>query len=191
MNLDEYDRRWELMAAQGKQIHGEVDFIERLLPGRVLHILDAGCGTGRLSIEAVHRGHRAVGIDLDPDMVERARAKMPDVEWLCADLATLSLEEHFDVVVMAGNIPLFCAPGSQGAIVSTLARHLVDDGVLICGFSVETGDGAYSVDDFRRDAAAAGFTDVEQRANWDGDSADPSGANDYAVFVCRLRVQSS
>ena len=190
VNLDEYDRRWESMAAEGKSIHGEVDFIERLLPGRRLNILDAGCGTGRLAVEAVRRGHRATGVDLDPDMIERARVKDSRIEWICADLASVCVAGPFDVAVMAGNIPLFCSPGSQAAIIANLVAHLAPDGVLICGFSVEKGEDAYSPDNMRDHARAVGFGRVDQYANWDGDPSDPSGADTYAVIVCRRSLDA-
>jgi SAM-dependent methyltransferase len=185
VNLDEYDRRWESMAAEGKSIHGEIDFIERLLPDRRLNILDAGCGTGRLAVEAVRRGHRATGVDLDPDMIERARVKNAQIEWICADLASVRVGRLFDVAVMAGNVPLYCLPGAQTAIIANLVAHLAPDGVLICGFGIEKGKDAYSPDDMRRDSCTAGCDLVDQYANWDGDPSDPTGTNTYAVMVCR------
>jgi len=39
------------------------------------YILDAGCGTGLLSIELARRGYSVVGIDRSPAMLNRARAK--------------------------------------------------------------------------------------------------------------------
>ena len=190
VDLDEYDRRWQDLEAQGRSVHGELDFIERSLPGRSLKILDAGCGTGRLAIEAARRGHRVVGVDLDPDMIERARSKAPELEWICCDLSTVDIAGSFDVAVMAGNIPLFCAPGTQAAIIASLSRHLVPGGLLICGFSVEEGSHAYSPVDFRHDAETAGLEIVDQRSSWDEDleqtAADRSEADDdYAVIVCR------
>lgn len=173
------------MAARGTSIHGEMDFVERMIPDRTLTILDAGCGTGRLAIEAHRRGHRVVGVDLDPDMVDRARRKDPAIDWLCADLATVQLDESFDVVVMAGNIPLFCAAGSQAAIIANLEQYVANDGVLICGFSIEKGRDAYTAENFRRDAVKAGLSEIDQFSTWDGDRADASGSDDYAVFVCR------
>lgn len=184
VDLDEYDRRWADMAARGESVHGELDFVESVFPGRTMDILDAGCGTGRLAIEATRRGHRAVGVDLDPDMIDRARTKAPHIRWVCDDLSTLSLDETFDVVVMAGNILLFCRPGTQSSIMSSLARHLSDTGALICGFSLEDGDHAYGVQDFVRDAREAGLTKIDLRANWDGDPFDPQHSNDYMVAVC-------
>lgn len=192
VDLDEYDRRWEMMAAEGRSIHGEVDFVERTMPGRTLTILDAGCGTGRLAIEAARRGHVVMGVDLDPDMIERARSKVPTIEWECADLSQLALHRSFDIVVMAGNIPLFCAPGTQGAIIERLARHLAPGGTLVCGFSIENRVDAYTVEDFDRDARRAGFAAVSVFANWDGDPVGSSGqdkpvnAGEYAVVMCDL-----
>src|ERR1051325_2011951 len=44
-------------------------------PGRVLDALDAGCGTGFLSLELAARGHRVTGVDFAPAMLEAARRK--------------------------------------------------------------------------------------------------------------------
>ncbi len=46
------------------------------LQGR--RILDAGCGTGALAVEAARRGADVVAIDLSPKLVEFARQRMPD-----------------------------------------------------------------------------------------------------------------
>lgn len=192
VDLDEYDRRWEAMQSRGESVHGEMDFVERLLDGHVVSILDAGCGTGRLGIEADRRGHRSVGVDLDADMIERARRKAPHITWIHGDLAGLDLGESFDVAVMAGNIPLFCAAGSQGEIISSLARHLVPGGWLICGFSLEKHPGAYSATDFERDASSAGLHRHGWYRSWDqvqpndpATFATDSDLGDYVVLVYR------
>jgi magnesium-protoporphyrin O-methyltransferase len=49
-------------------------------------LLDAGCGTGALSIEAARRGARVVAVDLSPALVAVARERMP------ADLGPSSIE---------------------------------------------------------------------------------------------------
>jgi ubiquinone/menaquinone biosynthesis C-methylase UbiE len=47
-----------------------------VVPGRPgLAALDAGCGTGFLSLELAARGHRVTGIDFAPAMVAEARRK--------------------------------------------------------------------------------------------------------------------
>jgi trans-aconitate 2-methyltransferase len=66
-------------------------------------VLDAGCGTGRLTrdlLEALPRGH-VVGLDLSQNMLGAARAYLePDfggrVEFVCCDLLDMPLEQRFD-----------------------------------------------------------------------------------------------
>jgi len=64
-------------------------------------VLDAGCGTGRVAIELARRGVDVIGVDLDAGMLEQARQKAPDLDWIDGDLATVDLARHFDVVVLA------------------------------------------------------------------------------------------
>ena len=47
-----------------------------VLAGRsVLDLLDAGCGTGFLSLELASRGHQVTGVDFAPEMLTQARRK--------------------------------------------------------------------------------------------------------------------
>jgi magnesium-protoporphyrin O-methyltransferase len=46
------------------------------LTGR--RILDAGCGTGMLAIEAARRGAEVVGIDVSPQLIEIGKQRLPD-----------------------------------------------------------------------------------------------------------------
>jgi SAM-dependent methyltransferase len=131
-----YDQRWEELAAAGENVHGEADFMESLYPRSVL---DAGCGTGRVAIELARRGIDVVGVDLDASMLDVARSKAPRLQWVHADLADVDLGRTFDVVVMAGNVMIFLAPGTEGAVVANLARHLGPGGRLVAGFSVQPG----------------------------------------------------
>lgn len=57
--------------------------LERHLPGPRSTILDAGCGTGSLSLLLAELGHFVTGLDFAPAMVAVARAK--------ADAASLSV----------------------------------------------------------------------------------------------------
>jgi len=66
-------------------------------------VLDAGCGTGRLTrdlLEALPRG-RVVGLDVSQNMIDAARAYLePDfggrVEFTCCDLLSMPFEQEFD-----------------------------------------------------------------------------------------------
>ncbi|MBU3689820.1 MAG: SAM-dependent methyltransferase [Acidimicrobiales bacterium mtb01] len=184
VDLDKYDARWESMAARGESVHGEADALARLVRdhfgGRALTVLDAGCGTGRLGIELDRRGHRVIGVDLDPDMIERARRKAPGIEWHAVDLATFTTDRRFDIIVMAGNIPNFCAPGDQARIVANLARLLAPGGLLVAGWSQESRADSYHADRFIAEGEANSLALASAWKNWDGDAFDDS---DYAVVV--------
>ncbi|HSG87990.1 MAG TPA: magnesium protoporphyrin IX methyltransferase [Pseudomonadales bacterium] len=41
-------------------------------------ILDAGCGTGALAVEAARRGAHVVGIDVSPSLIDIARERLPE-----------------------------------------------------------------------------------------------------------------
>src|ERR1700722_6601406 len=67
-------------------------------------LLDAGCGTGALSIEAARRGARVVAIDLSPRLVSVARERIPSdidssvIEFKSGDMLDPKLG-RFDFVV--------------------------------------------------------------------------------------------
>ena len=64
--------------------------------------LDAACGTGRHAAELVRRGHRVIGVDSSPDMLERARDRVPGADFRGGDLRSLPLPgDHADVIVCA------------------------------------------------------------------------------------------
>lgn len=67
-------------------------------------VLDVGCGTGALLHLAREFGHsgRLTGLDPAHGMLEQAR-KRSDVEWILGDLRSVSWNQEFDLVVMAGH----------------------------------------------------------------------------------------
>lgn len=62
-------------------------------------LLDVGCGNGRHLAAWSRRGLSAVGIDLSPNLVERARERnLPNVCVLRGDMRELGFGPHFDLV---------------------------------------------------------------------------------------------
>jgi SAM-dependent methyltransferase len=173
---DDYDSTYERRAAAGENVHGEADFVQTFGPKSVL---DAGCGTGRVGRELARRGLDVAGVDLDPEMLDTARRKAPDVDWRLADLASVDLGRAFDVIVMAGNVMIFLEPGSEAAVVANMAHHLTPSGVLIAGFQLMPG--RLTPDDYDEMAEADGLTLTERWATWDREPWVAGG--DYAVSV--------
>ena len=68
-------------------------------------ILDAGCGTGALAVEAARLGAEVVAIDLSPTLVDLARARIPSdvahlVEFRSGDMLDKGLGDFDHVVAM-------------------------------------------------------------------------------------------
>jgi SAM-dependent methyltransferase len=184
----DYDARWHELAALGENIHGEADLVEALLAASGgCRVLDAGCGTGRVAIELHRRGFTVTGIDADPDMLDEARAKAPDLSWRLRDLAgdpagPNPLPEPVDLVLLAGNVMIFLEPGTEEQVLTNLARALAPSGLMVAGFSVQP-DGLTPAryDDI---ATAAGLEFVARWATWE---RAPFTGGDYAVSVHRER----
>jgi ubiquinone/menaquinone biosynthesis C-methylase UbiE len=176
---EDYQRRFDALASQGQDVHGEAAFVMTLSPRTVL---DAGCGTGRVAIELSRRGVEVVGVDRDPSMLTTARRRGPDVTWVEADLSDLALPDRFDVVVMAGNVLLFTPPGTEAAVVAGCARQVRAGGALVAGFQLGRG---YSTADFDDHCRSAGLELEERWATWDRQPWPGDGS--YVVSVHRHR----
>lgn len=179
-----YIDRFREMAAQGADLQGEARLIDAMAP-RGAHVLDAGCGPGRLGGELFLRGHHVVGVDVDPALIAAAEEDHPGPLWLVGDLAELDLpargvQAPFDLAVMAGNVICFVAPGTEANVLGAVAKHLVEDGALVVGFGMGR---TMTIPEFDVHVAEAGLR-VEQRfATWD---LKPwAEDSDFAVSVLR------
>lgn len=178
VKLDDYEMRFDRMEAEGQNPHGEVDFVMQFDPWTAL---DAGCGFGRVGIELAERGVEIVGVDLDPDLLERARRRAPDLDWRLGDLATIELEGQFDLVVVAGNVIGFVEPASRADAVRNCARYVAPGGVLVIGNQLkETWPTVEEIDGW---CADAGLVADGRFGGWGGEEYLDGGG--YAVTVHR------
>jgi SAM-dependent methyltransferase len=157
----EYDERFRALAEQGADMHGEADFVTRLLPRG--SVLDAGCGIGRVAVELARRGYDVVGVDNDASMLDVARRH--DLPWVDADLASLDLGRTFELVIGAGNVIVYVAPGTEAAVVERLSAHLTPGGLLVNGWRTDR----MSRDEYDGLVAGAGLTQVARYSSWDDD----------------------
>jgi demethylmenaquinone methyltransferase/2-methoxy-6-polyprenyl-1,4-benzoquinol methylase len=82
------DRRWRRISAQAVVRPGDA-------------VLDACCGTGDLAIACARAGGRVTGLDFSERMLERARRKAPELEWIEGDLLALPFaDESFDATTV-------------------------------------------------------------------------------------------
>ena len=70
------DQRWRRITAESVVQPGDL-------------VLDACCGTGDLAIADARAGGRVTGIDFSERMLDRARRKAPEFDWVTGDLLAL------------------------------------------------------------------------------------------------------
>ena len=94
------------------------------LSGR--RLLDAGCGTGLLAVEAVRRGANVTAVDLSSALLAHARAQLPaDVDRNAIDFRVGDMlevaEERFDYLVAMDSL-IHYAPSLMVELLGRLAR---------------------------------------------------------------------
>ena len=125
-------------------------------------LLDVACGTGA-HLEILRRRYEVEGVDLSPEMLEVARARLPDVPLRVADMRTLDLGRRFDAVTcLFSAIGYVTDPSEMLSTIHRLADHVAPGGVLIV-------DGWVRPEDWR-----------------DGFRAEPEIAIDDSTTVVRL-----
>jgi SAM-dependent methyltransferase len=102
-------------------------FLRQHLP-RSGRILDAGCGTGHYCGRLAADGFDAVGIDLDPKMIEVARARYPRATFLQLDMREIArLPGSLEGAFCIGNTVSHLSRDELGAFLRDLAQRLAPD----------------------------------------------------------------
>jgi demethylmenaquinone methyltransferase/2-methoxy-6-polyprenyl-1,4-benzoquinol methylase len=82
------DRRWRRLTAEAVVVPGDA-------------VLDACCGTGDLAVAAARAGGRVTGLDFSDRMLERARRKAPELDWVSGDVLALPFADgSFDAATV-------------------------------------------------------------------------------------------
>jgi demethylmenaquinone methyltransferase/2-methoxy-6-polyprenyl-1,4-benzoquinol methylase len=82
------DGRWRRITAESVVTPGDA-------------VLDACCGTGDLGIAAARAGGKVTGLDFSERMLERARRKAPEIEWVSGDMLSLPFADaSFDAATV-------------------------------------------------------------------------------------------
>jgi trans-aconitate 2-methyltransferase len=199
----EYERLSAPIAAMGR------DVLDRLVLRGDETVLDAGCGTGTVTLplhERLPRG-RVIAVDVSASMVEQARAQLPaEVDVREADLLALDLGETADAILSTATFHwigdherlfanLFAALNPGGRLVAQCGGHGNVAAVKQAGLAAASeppfaehlagwpGDWNFATpEETERRLRAAGFADV-----WCWPSrvdVDPGDAAGYLRAIC-------
>ena len=109
-------------------------------------LLDVGCGAGEpIARHLMESGHPVTGVDFAAAMLRIARARVPEAEWIEADMRGLDLGRRFaGIVAWDSFFHLTC--DEQRAVVPVFARHLRPGGALLFTSGPTAGEATGAVD---------------------------------------------
>ena len=137
---------YDLLAPFYDKINGELDyvrwadFIEEIVKREYLKEpelwLDLGCGTGRMTLELLRRGHDMTGVDYSPEMLNVARDAAEktsyDILWLCQDMRELDLYGTVDAAVCClDSINHLTSVKDLDKTLALVHNYLIPDGVFV------------------------------------------------------------
>jgi SAM-dependent methyltransferase len=133
----EYAWAYDLLIERSIARHGAFiaeRFCQRgILPGA--QILDAGCGTGRYSLELARRGYVVTGLDASPALLEeaqrQARQTSLPVSFTTGDMLAWRPAVSYDGILCRGVLNDLLDESSRQEVFYAFARDLRPDGVLI------------------------------------------------------------
>jgi len=143
-----YDRIYEKI-----DLRLEVDFIkwaaEQHKTSGGNKLLDIACGTGRHA-QLLKDDFDVLGVDINPEMLEIARGKLPDINFIEGDMKKLNLEEKFDVVICMFSAMNYNTTREEfKGTLENFYTHLNEGGVLIFDYGINKEnwiEGLVSVD---------------------------------------------
>lgn len=96
-------------------------------------LLDLGCASGRVLIEAKKAGFITAGIDLSPSMISAAKQQTPFAKLYRRDMTKryYSFKSKFDVVTLVGNtFQMILDPASRQRVIDNASFYLKKGGIF-------------------------------------------------------------
>ena len=165
-------------------------FVNSLTAGA--KILDLGCGSGRpVAQHMAQRGLLVTGVDSSPTMISLCRSRLPDHEWIVADMRELSLGRRFDGI-LAWDSLFHLGHDDQRRMFAVFAQHASANALLMFNAGPQHGEG---VGNYRGDPlyhASLAPDEYEVLINRFGFEVIEHAANDKraggrTAWLCRSR----
>lgn len=109
--------------------------------GSGAHVLDAGCGAGRMSRYLADRDVAVEGVDLSLGMVAMAQQHHPDLAFSVGSISDLPYDDESFDGVMLWYSTIHTARDGQARLYSEASRVLRPGGYLLVGF--QAGEGVH------------------------------------------------
>jgi SAM-dependent methyltransferase len=98
-------------------------------------ILALFCGAGRVAIPLAEKGYQVTGLDISGSMLEEARKRSTQVEWVKADASNFELNQKFSLIVIPVNsITHLLELEALENCLKCIRNHLEPNGRLVIDF---------------------------------------------------------
>ena len=121
------------------------DLLLGVLPPRPARIADLGCGTGTLSGLLADEGFSVDGLDLSPEMIQRARRKVPESTFVVGDASAPDLDPASYDVVLSRHV-LWALPDPVAAFARWVDLLKADGSVVLVEGNWSAGAGLTAVE---------------------------------------------
>jgi SAM-dependent methyltransferase len=152
--IDHYERHareWDADRNRYADPWNDKPWLDRFvaaLPNGSASVLDLGCGSGAPVTKYLAAcGLHVTGVDTSPTLISLCRERLPDQEWLVADMRLLQLERKFDGI-LAWDSFFHLAPDDQRRMFDVFGRHAAPSALLMFNSGPAHGEsvGAYRGD---------------------------------------------
>lgn len=127
-----------IIASPPEDYETEADAIAHLLQDHCgqkrLDLLELGCGAGGV-LSHLAPPHRAVGIDLSPEMVAHSQRVNPEIDHHVADMRAVRLDWTFDAVLAHDSLDYMVTEDDLAKAFATAAAHLEPGGLFLAAAS--------------------------------------------------------
>jgi len=102
-------------------------------------VLDLGCGSGMpVAFHLLQQGLHVTGVDTSPTLIALCRQRMPEHEWIVAEMQTLALPQRF-AGLLSWDSFFHLTPDHQRAMFAVFAAHAAPGAFLL--FNTGSGQG--------------------------------------------------
>ncbi len=83
----------------------DAEFVDSILKKyKIKEFLELGCGSGHLAQLLVKMRYKMTGVDLHEEMLQIARKRLPEVDFIRQDIRKLKFERKFDAIIAMGRM---------------------------------------------------------------------------------------
>lgn len=113
-----------------------IEFYRNIAAKSGAKILELACGTGRIAIPIALDGRDVTGLDISKEMLDvaenKSKVKGISASWICDDMRDFSLEQTFDLIILAGNsLCHLLTIDDFEKCMATVKNHLAPNGKFI------------------------------------------------------------